>query len=228
FNNPVMLQSDSVISVPVAALTATLAESVSGPGGLAKHGDGTLILGSASNSYSGDTTILEGGPLSITSPFLSDAADVHLTTGGVFNLNFSGSDTIRSLFVDGVSQAPGTYGAADLGGLLITGSGMLTVSTLPAGLAGDYNQDGVVDAADFVVWRKNVGAPTLPNRGEGISGDVGEVDYDVWRARFGDSSANGAGIGASSATIPEPSGAVLASLALCWMLRIRASRRPRV
>jgi autotransporter-associated beta strand protein len=228
FDNPVVLQSDSVISVSVPALTATLAETVSGPGGLTKHGTGTLILGNASNSYSGDTTILAGGPLSITSPFLSDAADVHLTTGSIFDLNFSGSDTIRSLFVDGVPQAPGTYGAVDFGGLLITGSGTLTVSALPPGLAGDYNEDGVVDAADYVVWRKNVGAPTLPNRGDGVSGDVGEADYDVWRARFGDSLANGAGRGASSAAVPEPNGAVLASLAVCWMLKTRAARRRRV
>ena len=226
FNNPVVLQSDSVISVisgPVMDLTATLAETISGPGGLTKHGTGTLILGSASNSYSGDTTILSGGPLSITGPFLSDDADVHLTTGSIFNLNFSGSDTIRSLFVDGVPQAPGSYGAADLGGLLITGSGTLTVSALPPGLAGDYNQDGVVDAADYVVWRKNVGAMTLPNRGEGISGDVGEADYNFWRSRFGDTLASGAGIGVSAA-VPEPTGAFMALLGVAGIWAIAAKR----
>ena len=125
FNNPVVLQSDSVISVPVAGLTATLTKPFPDLAASPKHGDGTLILSNANNSYSGDTTLLAGGPLSITSPFLSDTADVYLTTGSVFNLNFSGTDTIRSLFVDGVAQAVGTYGAADLGGLLITGSGLL-------------------------------------------------------------------------------------------------------
>jgi hypothetical protein len=102
----------------------------------------------------------------------------------------------------------------------------LTVTASP-GLAGDYNEDGVVDAADYVLWRKNVGAPTLPNRGQGISGDVGEEDYNVWRARFGESAANGADFGASSAAVPEPNGAVLASLAVCWMLKIAAKRRLR-
>jgi autotransporter-associated beta strand protein len=219
FNQPVVLQSDSTISVPVDVLTATVAETVSGAGGLTKHGAGTLILGNAGNSYAGDTTLLAGGPLSITAPFLSDNADVYLTTGSVFNLNFSGSDTIRSLFVDGAAQATGTYGAADLGGLLITGSGTLTVTELPLGLEGDYNQDGVVDAADYVVWRKNVGAETLPNRGQGISGIVGDEDYNVWRSRYGDASTEGAETGVSSAAVPEPNGSLLALVAVSglWM-----------
>jgi autotransporter-associated beta strand protein len=225
FNNPVVLQSDSTISVPDGARTATLAESVSGSGGLTKHGAGTLILSGGSNSYSGDTTLLAGGPLGITSPFLSDNADVYLTTGSVFNLNFSGSDTIRSLFVDGVPQATGTYGAADLGGLLITGDGTLTVTAMPIGLEGDYNEDGVVDAADYVVWRKNVGAETLPNRGQGVSGNVGDEDYNVWRSRFGDTSPGGAGIGVSSAAVPEPSASLLALVAASWLWAVAAKRQ---
>ena len=88
FDNPVVLQDDSVISVSVAALTATLAESVSGSGGLTKHGTGTLILGSGSNSYLGDTTLLAGGPLSIASPFLADAADVYLVAGSILQFEF--------------------------------------------------------------------------------------------------------------------------------------------
>jgi autotransporter-associated beta strand protein len=225
FNHPVVLQSDSTISVPVAGLTATVAESVSGSGGLTKHGAGTLVLSGGSNSFAGNTTLLAGGPLSISSPFLSDDADVYLTTGSVFNLNFSGSDTIRSLFVDGVAQETGTYGAADLGGLLITGDGTLTVTELPLGLAGDYNEDGVVDAADYVVWRKNVGAETLPNRGQGVSGVVGQDDYNVWRSRFDDRLTEGAGIGVSSAAVPEPNGLLLALVAAGGIWAVAAKRK---
>ncbi|HEX3601874.1 MAG TPA: DNRLRE domain-containing protein, partial [Lacipirellulaceae bacterium] len=38
------------------------------------------------------------------------------------------------------------------------------LSTVVAGVPGDYNNDGVVNAADYVVWRSSVGASTLPNR----------------------------------------------------------------
>jgi autotransporter-associated beta strand protein len=189
----------------VGALTATLTDTVSGSGGLTKHGAGTLVLSNSANDYDGDTEILAGaGTLSIASPFLNDLADVYLNTGGIFNLNFSGTDTIRSLYVDGVGQAPGTYGAADLGGSLISGSGTLTVTTLP-GLLGDYNDDGVVDAADYVVWRKD------PSNNGGDPGG-----YEVWAANFGSSLGAGSGgsLAAQSAAVPEPNSCLLVLLAV--------------
>ncbi|HEX3600410.1 MAG TPA: PEP-CTERM sorting domain-containing protein, partial [Lacipirellulaceae bacterium] len=81
-----------------------------------------------------------------------------------------------------------------------------------AGVPGDYNNNGVVDAADYVVWRSNVGAATIPNRGTGISGTVGSVDYDFWKAHFGNTSGSGSGL--SSAAVPEPT--TLALLVLCF------------
>ena len=57
----------------------------------------------------------------------------------------------------------------------------------PAGNAsadGDYNDDSVVDAADYTVWRDNLGQDvTLPN--DPTPGMVTAEDYDVWRANFG-------------------------------------------
>jgi Lamin Tail Domain/PEP-CTERM motif len=41
-----------------------------------------------------------------------------------------------------------------------------------AGLDGDFNEDGTVDAADYVIWRKNGGTPE---------------EYDAWAANFGES-----------------------------------------
>jgi hypothetical protein len=55
---------------------------------------------------------------------------------------------------------------------------------------GDFNQDGVVDAADYVVWRKGLtsGAYTL-------------ADYQLWRANFGTMSGGGLSLFES---VPEP------------------------
>jgi hypothetical protein len=86
-------------------------------------------------------------------------------------------------------------------------------------VAGDYNQNGVVDAADYVVWRKNSGGTTLPNRGPGISGPVGTSDYEFWRSRFGATSGTGSGVAAS---VPEPS--TLAIVLFGWMAA-RSGRR---
>ncbi len=76
-----------------------------------------------------------------------------------------------------------------------------------AGLAGDFNQNGKVDAADYVLWRKNVGTTnTLPND-NGIGGTVGTAHYDLWRAHFGEMSGSGSGL--ELAGVPEPSSSFL-------------------
>jgi enterochelin esterase family protein len=74
-------------------------------------------------------------------------------------------------------------------------------------LTGDYNQDGAVDTADYIVWRKNVGAAGLPNRDPENTGPIGENDYNTWRAHVGQTfagSAAGATGSASAAAVPEP------------------------
>jgi hypothetical protein len=76
----------------------------------------------------------------------------------------------------------------------------------PAGpaLPGDYNLDGSVDAADYIVWRKSLGAPAVPPF-SGADGDGdGTVDQDdlaLWKTHFGQT-LPGAGGGASAAMQP--------------------------
>jgi hypothetical protein len=79
------------------------------------------------------------------------------------------------------------------------------MSTEPPGVIGDYNDNGTVDAADYVVWRNNLGTNAiLPN--DDTPGNVSSADYDAWRMNFG---ATG-GIGASLAAVPEPATAWIA------------------
>jgi hypothetical protein len=52
-------------------------------------------------------------------------------------------------------------------------------------LAGDYNYSGVVDASDYVLWRKTLGS-TMDLRADGDGdADVDQDDYLVWRSNFG-------------------------------------------
>lgn len=80
---------------------------------------------------------------------------------------------------------------------------------------GDYNDNDVVDAADYAVWRdaQAAGAMTLTNRGTGIVGAVGTADYDFWKSRFGATSGAGAGSG-FGANVPEPATWIGCALAL--------------
>ncbi|MEX2307131.1 MAG: lamin tail domain-containing protein [Pirellulales bacterium] len=78
-----------------------------------------------------------------------------------------------------------------------------------AALVGDYNGDGKVDAADYVVWRKNPGA---------FGGAQGYTD---WRANFGAMAGSGSGSGAGA--VPEPGSIVLL---LIGLVALRQARRP--
>ncbi len=55
----------------------------------------------------------------------------------------------------------------------------------PNPLAGDYNFNGVVDAADMIVWRKTLGSSNDLRADGDFDGDVDQDDYDVWRSSFG-------------------------------------------
>jgi len=61
---------------------------------------------------------------------------------------------------------------------------------------GDYNSDGAVDAADYVIWRKLYGANGLPaySAADGNGNQaVDDADYNVWRYNYGGSIAVGVG-----------------------------------
>ncbi|TWT89778.1 hypothetical protein Mal64_01570 [Pseudobythopirellula maris] len=77
---------------------------------------------------------------------------------------------------------------------------------------GDYNNDGMVNAADFTVWRDHLGEEfTLLN--ESVTpGVVTEEDYQVWVANFG--SISPLFSEASNATVPVPAAAFLLALAV--------------
>ena len=70
---------------------------------------------------------------------------------------------------------------------------------LPAGVPGDYNGNGAVDAADYVLWRN--GGP-LQNEVDG-PGNVTAQDYIEWRARFGSTAGSGSQLGGAT-SVPEP------------------------
>jgi hypothetical protein len=92
--------------------------------------------------------------------------------------------------------------------------------------SGDYNGNGVVDAADYTRWRDNLGSSVvLPN--DSTPGTVTAADYSVWKANFGNAAGptgtgalirgfvryvtSGAGAGS---VVPEPSSVLLVGIGL--------------
>lgn len=174
-------------------------------GHVTKVGTAELIL-SGANTYTGDTTVMDG-TLSITSPYLADGADVYLTTGSIFDLDFGSLatiDTVDELFIDGVPQDTGTWGrsgsGADHESDLFDGDGLLMVSTF-SGIPGDFDMDNDVDGDDFLLWQRNPGIGLLSD----------------WEANYGFQGLQAAQSAASSA-VPEPTSGLLAALglALAW------------
>ena len=78
------------------------------------------------------------------------------------------------------------------GGLAWNTSQLYTTGVLSVGLPGDFNSNGVVDAADYVVWRKGLGTTYTQN------------DYNVWRAHFGQAAGSGS-VATATTAVPEPS-----------------------
>jgi hypothetical protein len=104
-------------------------------------------------------------------------------------------------------------------------------------LAGDYNRDQVVNAADYTVWRNSAGqtGAGLPADGTGAGGVpdgiVNQLDYAYWKSLYGNTSGTGSGdewkegIGAA---VPEPSSFAIAitwtAVAFLIMGRVRTQR----
>jgi hypothetical protein len=78
----------------------------------------------------------------------------------------------------------------------------------PVQLPGDYNGNGVVDAADYTVWRDTVGS-VIDYRADGDgNGVVDARDYVFWKSHFGNSLAPAAG---AAATTSAPSLAAMSA-----------------
>jgi arylsulfatase A-like enzyme len=72
-----------------------------------------------------------------------------------------------------------------------------SVVTLSVMASADFNRDGTVDAADYVVWRKNGGT---------------QAQFNLWRANFGTTVGSGSATHADSSTgttVPEPASALM-------------------
>ncbi|MCO6044349.1 hypothetical protein NG895_10565 [Aeoliella sp. ICT_H6.2] len=120
---------------------------------------------------------------------------------GATTMGTASSVSLGSLFAGGTEDLYFRYRTA--GGVFIDAA----VVYVSGGLPGDFNGDGTVDIADYVVWRNNLGGDSTALNGNGAGGmTVTSADYDLWKDHFGDSSAVSS---TSPQSVPEPSAVIL-------------------
>lgn len=154
------------------------------------------------------------------------------------------ADKGAALLGDGSPGIPATaagrrvfFGAGDFHGSDLTADGFklfdAAISWSATDLPGDFNGNGIVDAADYVVFRDNQGSTNVLSNDNGLAGTVnavtgnviGQAHYDLWRANFGNLAPSGSG--SALGTVPEPASYSLALIALLGVIFVRrlASRK---
>jgi hypothetical protein len=111
----------------------------------------------------------------------------------------------------------------------LTGTSYVDNFVVRDGLLGDYDLNGIVNTADYTVWKQAFGT-TVATAGNGADGNgngkVDAADYTVWREHLGASLFSGSGSGSlSSIAVPEPSAVVLV---LCGLVTATCCRAWRV
>ena len=180
---------------------------------------GTLTVSGTSATFGGGDVTVNAGNAAISAAVANailDTAKLTLLGGGTASLADTGfislaagiDERMAALVLGATMQANGTYGAPGSGATntlgmdeYFSGTGIITVG--PAGLLGDFNSDGKVDAGDYITWRKNeiVNAPLSNDNGVGTQA----ARFSLWRANFGDPPGAGSGGGLSGpGTVPEP------------------------
>ena len=186
---------------------------------------GTLTASGSAATLGGGNVTNTGGILTISSGVtnaIADTATLSLMGGGTpgvadigyLSLGSGINERVAALILGGTTQANGTYGSSASAATFklneyFSGAGILTIGPAVGGVLGDYNGNGVVDMADYVLWRN--GGP-LQNEVNSL-GTVDASDYTAWRARFGNTSGSGSSLSAVAA-VPEPGSCSLVILAI--------------
>lgn len=157
---------------------------------------------------SADFTDLAEGILGVSSMVDNTATDIGwVSPGASLGLGYSSATVVQlgALLPTGLDAAglANFFSDASWAGSGVGGAFDLLI--LAAGLAGDFNADGVVDAADYTVWRATLGSAVDLRADANDDLVVNELDYLIWRNNFGATDASGS----AAATVPEPNSFLL-------------------
>jgi hypothetical protein len=182
---------------------------------IVKDMDGNdTAAGQGGDEYHFDLLLNQFNTSSMTSVSIP-LADFTPFTAGEFVNSGDGSLSNFNLYYLGLETVTGA--GAGLVNLEI--ESIRVMLPVPEGLDGDFNDDGKVDAADYVMWQK-IGTNPLPND-NGVA--TATERYNLWRANFGNMSMPGGGAG--GANVPEPATGAIALVAYAILAGVRRRNR---
>jgi fibronectin-binding autotransporter adhesin len=206
------------------AVTVSAGATLGGTGTIsgAVTNNGTISPGESINTLTTGAGVVMADNSSLAIELSGTTAD-KLAMGGVFDLSSlldtltltgSLSGTVTIATYSSVSGTFNTVTGLPSGYGLNYGATALTIA--PSCAPGDLNCDGHVDAGDYVYWRKNGGV-------------AGDANYVAWQSHYGNPPGGGTGgAGLNHSTIPEPTSALGAIMALAGSMLSLRIRRKRV
>jgi hypothetical protein len=151
----------------------------------------------------------------------------NLDLSNVDFLDISGSRSgVSFVIASYTGTLTGTFNNVTAGYTVNYGTGtnsQITLNIPLSNVKGDFNNNGKVDAADYVLWRNNLGTNNALPNDNGLGTPIGQSHYSLWRSNF---NLPGSGSGDLAAgEVPEPGSLLLACCGMASLIAARVRRR---
>jgi hypothetical protein len=174
--------------------------------GVIRYRDGQIVDGHTLSSLPSDISLNDRGDVGFVwdnTVFLNDRIIARVGDSVDTDGDGIGDASITHLFDVDLTNLPSAGG--DGAPLLylqarITGGLEVVLRNDLRTLEGDYNGDGLVDAADYTTWRDTVGSSLLLAADGDRDNLIGAGDFTAWTSSYGRSNS-------ASVAVPEPSSA---------------------
>jgi hypothetical protein len=212
------------------------------PGSATTFNGGTIDVGSIVNQ---GTFTVNKGTLSVSDVTLNSTSILDIGLGGLSrgsefgaipasgNVSLAGSLVVslnaftpaagNSFDILDWGNLTGTFSTLQLpalsAGLMWNTSQLYTAGILNVTSRGDYNGDGIVNTADYTVWRNSLGQTGAALAADGNGNNMIDADdYGVWKMHFGET-VGGASL--ASNTVPEPDTLMMLLVVMLAMISVR-------
>lgn len=157
---------------------------------------------------------------------LNPAAEFNNAQGAFLGVSFPTADRLHHGWVRvTIDNAAGTFVINDWAFETKSNVGILAGEIGDGVNPGDFNNDGVVDAADYTLYRDNIGGNPDFHDNDDYEGDsagvIDQADYDLWAIRHG---ATAPGFEGAADAAPEPGTLGLLAAGMLGVLALRRSK----